>query len=445
MTKAPTDSLYLMILGSAFFLLLGLVLARIQPEPVPDFRTAYYRGVCLLQRCDPYSGTDIEKIYAEHGEPPFPTDRVRLVETRNIYLPTELPFLVPVALLPFGVAQTLWLCVIAGTFIFSSFLMWRTGAGLAPLVSSCLLAFCLANSGTLLAFGNPAGFVVPLTIVAVWCFVHEKFVYAGITCLAFSLVFKPHDAALFWLFFLLAGGTFRRRALQTVVPVAAVCLLSVLWISHLSPHWAQELSENVRILSLPGAVSDPSRVHGTEMLTNLQSITSFFWDDPHTYDLASYIICAPFLIRWAVVTWRSRPSQQNAWFGLASIAAFTVLPVYHRQYDAKLIILTIPALAILWATHEKLRWVGLVVTASAFILNGDLPWVAFLAIVNKLNILSDPSYGRFLTAAWNFPVPMSLLIMGGFYLWIYMRHMSDVPAEQQIQGIKEFLTERTSA
>lgn len=445
MTKARTDSLYVMVLGSAIFVLLGLILVRVQPEPVPDFKTAYYRGVCLLQQCDPYSGRDIEKIYTEHGEAPFPTDRVRLVETRNIYLPTELPFLVPIALLPFGVAQMLWLCAIAGSFIFSSFLIWKSTAGLAPLISSCLLAFCLANSGSLLAFGNPAGFVVPLTIVAVWCIVHDKFVYAGIGCLAFSLVFKPHDSAWFWLFFLLAGGTFRRRALQTVVPVAAVCLLSVFWVGRLSPHWAQELSENVHILSLPGAVSDPSRVHGTEMLTNLQSITSFFWDDPRIYDLASYLICAPLLITWAVVTWRSRLSRRNAWFGLACIAAFTVLPVYHRQYDAKLIILAIPALAILWAKHDKMRWIGLVVTASAFILNGDLPWVTFFAIVNKLSGASNPSYGHLLTAVWNFPVPLSLLIMGAFYLWIYMRNMPDVPAELPIQRIYEVQTERTSA
>ncbi len=436
MTKARTDSLYLMVLGSAIFLLFGLVLIRTQREPVQDFRTAYYRGTCLLQRCDPYSGTDIEKIYAKYRETPFASDRVRLVVTRNIYLPTELPFLVPIALLPFETAQALWLFVIAGSFIFSSFLMWRTGADLAPFASSCLLAFCLANSGSLLYFGNPAGFVVPLTVIAVWCFAQEKFVYAGIACLAFSLVFKPHDSALLWLFFLLAGGTFRRRALQTLVPVAAVCLVSIVWINRLSPHWAQELSENVRILSMPGAVSDPSRVHGTEMLTNLQTITSFFWNNPRTYDLASYLICAPFLIIWAVTTLRSRPSRENAWFGLASIAAFTLLSVYHRQYDAKLIMLAVPALAILWARRDRFRWVGLAVTTVAFVLNGDIPWVIFLVLVKKLQLTTDASYGRLLTAVWDFPVPLSLLAMGIFYLWVYVqssRHPAEPAQSPQLE------------
>jgi hypothetical protein len=438
MTKARTDSKYLMFQGSAGFLLLGLLLIGTQYAPVADFRVAYYQGACVRDGCDPYSRTDMEKIYAKYGQAPFASDRIRLEATRNIYLPSELPFLVPIALLPFGVAQALWLFVIAGSFIFSSFLVWRLGAENAPLVSSCLLAFSLANSGSVLYFGNAAGFVVPFIVVAAWCFVYEKFVYAGIACLAFSLVFKPHDAAFFWLFFLLAGGTFRRRALQTIVPVSAVCLLSVFWIQNLSPHWARELSENIHIKSMPGGVNDPGHVHGTEMLTNLQSITSFFWNDPHTFDLASYLICAPLIITWAVVTWRSRPSQENAWFGLASIAAFTVLPVYHRQYDAKLIMLVVPALSILWARRDKLRCIGIFLTTAAFVLNGDLPWVIFLALLKKLHLFADASYGRLLTAVCDFPVPLSLLAVGIFYLWVYVqssRHSAEPTQLHEFQQV----------
>ena len=36
-------------------------------------------------------------------------------------------------------------------------------------------------------------------------------------CLAISLMLKPHDAGLVWLYFLLAGGIYRKRALQALV------------------------------------------------------------------------------------------------------------------------------------------------------------------------------------------------------------------------------------
>lgn len=447
MTKAHTDSLYLMILGSLGFLLFGFVL-MMNPDRVPlmDFRTAYFSGQCLLHHgCDPYSRSDIDALYGQKIERVVLPERIRDVVVRNIYLPPAFALTVPLALLPFNIAQACWFILIAGSFILATFSMWKVSAGQAPMLAAGLLSFCLVNSGSLIFFGNPAGFVVPLCVVASWCFVTEQCISVGILSLAAGLAFKPHDTALIWIYFLLAGGLFRRRALQTLALFTTFSLPALLWTAHMSPHFLQEISANLQVFAVKGGMNDPSAGHGTELLTNLQTITSFFWDNPHTYNLASYLISAPLLVIWAVATWRSRPSRESAWFGLASVAAFTVLPLYHRQYDAKLIILAVPALAILWARRDQLRWIGLALTTAAFVLNGDIPWVIFLALLKKLHLSTDASYGRLLTAVWDFPVPLSLLAMGGFYLWIYIRHMSDVPAEQRIQGIQQVQTERTSA
>lgn len=445
MTKARTDSLYLMILGAVAFLLFGLVLASGSRIPLLDFRTAYYSGQCLLQGGDPYSESDIDRLYSQRAERSRVSDRDLAVVTRNQYLPPAFALTFPLALLPFDLAQALWFVLIVGSFIVAAFSMWKVSAAHAPMLAAILLSFCLANSGSLIFFGNPAGFVVPLCVIAAWCFVTEQWISVGILSLAVGLAFKPHDTALIWIYFLLAGGIFRRRALQTLALFVAFSVPGVLWTARLSPHFLQEISANLNVFTVKGGMNDPSAGHGTEMLTNLQTITSFFWDNPHAYNLASYVICAPLLIIWAIATWRSRPSRENAWFGLASIAAFTVLPVYHRQYDAKLIMLAVPALAILWERRDKLRWIGLTLTTTAFVLNGDIPWVIFLALLKKLHLSTEASYGRFLTALWDFPVPLSLLIMGAFYLWIYMRNTSDVPAEELIQGIQEVRIERTSA
>ena len=61
-------------------------------------------------------------------------------------------------------------------------------------------------------------------MVAVWCFIRERFVPAGILCLAVSLAVKPQDAGLVWLYFLLVGGVYPKRALQTLVAMLALGL-----------------------------------------------------------------------------------------------------------------------------------------------------------------------------------------------------------------------------
>src|SRR6202008_803776 len=117
---------------------------------------------------------------------------------------------------------------------------------------------CLANSATLLYFGNPAGFVVPLCVIGVWCFVEDRYVWLGIACFAVSLAFKPHDSGLVWLYFLLAGGCFRKKALLTLAIVAAFTVPAVLWTTHLSSGWWQEIGEHLQLFSQKGGMNDPS-------------------------------------------------------------------------------------------------------------------------------------------------------------------------------------------
>jgi hypothetical protein len=429
------DGLYLMLLGSVAFLLFGFVLISMDRVPLMDFRTAYYSGKCLLhQHCDPYSENDIQRLWAQHPERFAVAGHSSLVVTRDVYLPSAFPFTATMALLPFTAAEVLWFLLISGSTIVACFLMWNAAVNQMPVLAGSLLCFCLANSGSLLYFGNPAGFVVPLTVIAAWCIIREKFVWAGIAFLVVGLAFKPHDAGLIWLYFLLAGGTYRKRALQALALVTVICLPVVLWVTHVSPHWPQQISDTLAIFSSRGGMNDPTAGHGTCVLTNIQTVTSFFLGNQSTYNLAAYILCAPLFLVWALITLRTRPSAQQASFALASIAALSMLPFYHRQYDAKLIILAVPALAILWARRDKLAWTGLTVTSAAFILNGDLPWVVFIAVVKRLHLSSAGAPGRLITAIWDFPVPLSLLAMGVFYLWIYARSsLNPASAEESLE------------
>src|SRR5579863_9249909 len=143
------DGLYLMLLGAVFFLLFGIVLMNTGRVPLFDFRTAYFSGACLLTHCDPYSESDVAALYAQHRERWPVSDRDRQVITRNIYLPPAFVVTIPLALLPFALAQGLWFVLIAGAFVLAAFLM-ASSAEKAPLLACTLVAFCLANSGSLL-------------------------------------------------------------------------------------------------------------------------------------------------------------------------------------------------------------------------------------------------------------------------------------------------------
>src|ERR1035437_1688819 len=427
MNSARRDGLYLLLLGSLAFMLLGAAWENAASAPLLDFRALYYPARCLLQHCDPYNASEVLRVYQAEGVyGSLDTAKQRLMTTQYGYLPTAFSFTVPFAMLPWGPAHLLWMALTIGSLIFSSYLIWHLGANYAPIISGFLIGFLLANSETLVMQGMCAGIVVSLCVVAVWCFFQERFVPVGILCLAVSLAVKPQDSGLVWLYFLLAGGVYRKRALQTLVAAVAFCLPSVLWVWHVAPQWIQELHSNILAFSAHGGINDPgpasSGAHGLAMVINLQEVISVFRDDPRIYNLASYLVCAPLLLVWMFATLRSRPSTRRTWLALAAIAPLTMLPFYHRQYDAKLLLLAVPACALLWAEGGLIGRLALLVTAAGFVFNGDI----FMAIVISLtsHLPTTVLGGQIQAVALVFPAPLILLVMSVFYLWVYVRSCS---------------------
>jgi hypothetical protein len=180
-----------------------------------------------------------------------------------------------------------------------------------------------------------------------------------------------------WLYFLLAGRVYRQRALQTLLTTIVMSVPVIIWVWYVSPHWIQELHANVMAFAVHGGLNDPgpasTGAHGLGMVISLQAIFSVFWDDTRIYNPASYLVFAPLLLLWMFVTLRYRSSPERTWLAIAAIAAFSMLPVYHRQYDAKLIALTVPACAMLWAEGGLAGRLALGVNTAAFVLTGDLP------------------------------------------------------------------------
>jgi len=437
MTRARQDGLYFLLIGSLTFLLMGGAMENANRTPLSDFKGIYYPARCLLQHGDPYKVSDVLRVYRADGEN-HPSDAVdvRQIATQNPYPPTVFAVSLFFAMLPWGPAHILWLALCAGSFLFASFLIWNLGAKDAPTLSGALIGFLLANSELLLMTGNAAGIAISLCVVAVWCFLQERYIPAGILCLALSLAIKPHDAGLVWLYFLLAGGAYRKRAWQTLLAVAALTLPAVLWVWHLSPHWIQEMRANILAFSAHGGMNDPFLAsaggRGLDMLVNLQTVTSAFRNEPRFYNLVSYLICAPLLLAWAFVTLRFRPSPKRAWLALAAIAALTMLPVYHRQLDAKLLLLTVPACAMLWAEGGRIGRLAFLVNLAGFVLIGDFSWTLVMGITNGLNLHPAGFSGQMVKGVEAFSSPLILLLMGVFYLWVYVSRCSRLAASADL-------------
>jgi hypothetical protein len=422
--KARTDGFQLLLFGCAIFLVVGTAWAALTSHPTVDFRPAYWSARTVLHHGDPYNPEDVLRVYhSGRGDTIGDPAGDLFAISHSQYPPSELTFTVFFALFPFYVAQSLWIIAVAAGVILAAFLMWKEGSSHAPLATGCLLFLFLINSPSLMAFGNPGCIAVCLCVIAVWCFLGERFIPASILCFAASLSIKPHDVGFVWLYFLLAGGKLRKHALIALAVTVAINLPAVLWITHISPHWMNEMFANVQAFSRPGGLNDPgpgtSGGRGIQMITDLQAIFSLYRNNSAFYNLASYVVCAPFLAAWAIAATRKRVTQTRAWCNVAAIAALSMLPIYHRQYDAKLILLAIPACAILLAERGRVRQLALVVTTIAIVLNGDFTWLILLHLLVKI------PFGAIVPYLIVAPVPLSLLALGSFYLWAEMRHVPE--------------------
>jgi hypothetical protein len=407
--------------------MLGFFPVRDKNDMMLDFKGVYYGTRCLLQHDDPYKSGEPLRVYqAAGGVLPQEGDGLRQNLTWYIYLPTTSIFVAPFAMLPWGLAHVLWTILIAGSLVLAGFLMWNLSAKNSPVLSGFLICFLLANSEVIFATGNPAGIAISLCAVAVWCFFRNRFVWAGIICLAISLAIKPHDAGLVWLYFLLAGGICRKRALQTLVLVAILMVPACMWVSSVAPHWIGELHYNLQAASAPGRNSDPGPANPIYkscpgMIIDLQSTISGFRDDPRIYNSVSYLVCGALLLVWSIRTLRTPYSQHRAWLALAAIVPLTLLVSYHRPYDAKLLLLAVPACAMLWAERGPIRWIALLVTTAGVVLTADIPLIIFMLLMRNVPVSTAGLSGQIHAAVLTRPTPLILLAMGIFYLWIYVR------------------------
>ncbi len=187
----------------------------------------------------------------------------------------------------------------------------------------------------------------------------------------------------------------------------------------------QELHRNVSVELVHGGISDPGPSgllsRNTGELIDLQTAVSIFRDDAGFYNPISYALGGLLILAWGLGVVRKRFSTEDAPLALAAIAVLTLLPVYHRTYDAKLLLLTIPACALLWAEKGTRRWIALVLTSAGILVTSDIPLAILLRLTRGLPDYPTTAAGKMMNMVLLRPAPLVLLALGVFYLWVYLR------------------------
>jgi hypothetical protein len=421
------DGLVLVFLGATIVLLLMAFLLRANTSgAIEDFIADYYSTRCLMQHGDPYNENEVLRVYrAEGGERPLTDAKDRAIATRYVYPPTAFAVMAPFALLPWGIAHILWMVLSAASLIVAACLAWDLAADYAPIVAGAMIGFLLANSEVSVVLSNPSELVISLCVIAVWCFIRVRYAAAGVVCLAVSLALKPQDPGLIWFYFLLAGGVYRKRALQTLAVTAAIAISTVLWVWSVAPHWIEGLRSNLTTFAVRGGLNDPGPSSKfAHDLIDMRVIVSRFKDDPHFYNPVTYLIVVPLLLAWMIVSLRTSISPAKSALALAAIAALSLLPVHHHLYDTKLLLLTVPALGLLWERGGGIGRLALIITGAAFFVTGDVSGLLLLRLLTSLRPAPGGLAEWLVNAMMVFPAPLLLLVTGTFYLWMYWREAS---------------------
>ncbi len=407
-----------------------------------DFRAVYAGTRCLIHEHNPYSVSDLGREYlSEEGQRPLASPLHYQSITLYVNLPTTFVVVAPLAMLPWGPAHILWMLVTGCALILAILLMWNAGAAHAPRAATFLASLIAVNCETIFSGGNTAGIVVGLCGVAVWCFLENRFVRIGVVCLAFGLAVKPHDAGLVWLYFVLAGGSYRKRALESLIITAVIATTAVLWVSHVAPTWMHDWNANLATISARGGINEPGpgavKDGSIYSIVDLQAAVSMFRDDQQFYNAATYLFCGALLVVWSIWTLRTRFSPRGAWLALAAVSASTLLITYHRLWDAKLVMLAIPACCMLWAEGGRVGKAAILITSIAAFFTGEITLVLFEMAFGSLHTSTNGIMASAITVVLIRPASLALVAMGIFYLWAYLRHAEPEKLDSStIQGME---------
>jgi hypothetical protein len=330
-----------------------------------DFVPVYTGARCLLHGCNPYDTSQLEQQFFLAGgqATELPSWNIDV----PVYPPSTFLVLSPLALFPFPAARLLWFLLNGCLFIASTGLILSMCPRSPRWLATILASVFLVSSGILLVLGQPAIFAISLVVIGCYLFLHGRLLPLGAILFMLSLAVKPQIAGLIVLYLLVQRIHWRFAAMALAAALAL--LLSAGLILKLHPRsadWTLTLRGNLTATLSPGGSADP-RPTNTQAIgdTNLQALTSIFFADARIFNAVAYAVFAVLLAAWIMAIVRTNASPELHFLALGALSVLSLTPVYHRFYDTRLLLLTIPAVLIVFQKRRLLGAGIAVLTALA--------------------------------------------------------------------------------
>jgi len=328
-----------------------------------DFISPYIQSRAWVKGIDPYSPANLVRLWPPQAEHFVFLDRDfttgTLVLKRGIptaYPPTALLVLAPMTILPWPLAHGAWLVlnllVYASMGLCLAWLMHLQWNQTRTYVF-CALVLTLAPFHTGMAAGSIAIVAVATTAIVLLAAERRQDILAG-TLLAIAVSLKPQIGLPFLFYYLL-----RRRwrlASSAIGAVAFLAVLAVLRLTIAGTPWVENYAYDNRILFSRGSLGDFTEANPIRFgLVNVQVL---LYAILHDRALANGLALAVGIIAglWWLFLFRRRSSSEPHLLALSALVVISLLPVYHRLYDASLLVFPLA-----WSLTElsgKIRVLG---------------------------------------------------------------------------------------
>jgi hypothetical protein len=320
-----------------------------------DFVPVYTGARCLLHGCNPYDTAQLNQQYFQSGG--RAEELVSWPAEMPMYPPSTLLVLTPLALFRYPVARLLWFLLNGLLFVTAAGLVLSICPRSHRWLATILISFILVMSRIQLGVGQPSNFAISLLVIGFYFLFRDRYLPLGALLLMFSIAVKPQIGGLLVLYLIARG--FHRRYAMAALAGALVLLLTAGLILSLHPrsvNWASDLTANISATGDAGGNNDPrpANVWANHYL-NLQAITSIYFADAREINAAAYAVFLALLAVWITAILRTKAGPEVHWLFIASLSALSLTPFYHRFYDSRILLITVPAVVIV---YQKRRLLG---------------------------------------------------------------------------------------
>ncbi len=310
-----------------------------------DFLSPYLQSRLWLRGMDPYSSENFLKFWPG-DKPPFnfiikDAAEGSLVSKRGVpspYPPTAFVVLAPLALASWKTAQFLWITLSLAAI---GFIIWSlveiAGASWRDRKSWVFAAFTLAlapfHSG--LATGNPVVLVVALCSASIWA-ERKSRIFLCATLLALAVCLKPQIGMCFLLFFIV------QQCWNVAVIAGSISLvlssLAVVRLAVTGAPWFSSYLQTTRQIFQSGAINDFTPLNPVWFhMLNLQVVLYPLLGGIRLANFVAVLFGAALGGLWLWKHVKSGP-HEACLLSLSALLVISLMPVYHRTYDAALVV-----------------------------------------------------------------------------------------------------------